>query len=254
MVSDFLPDFLVTGEPARLFPVGSESSKEVRAVSVFLACLKSIPDLSTNLLATVGVRLGTRAKIRTFTEIGFKGAPGDGKDRPDGLIIVESGQKRWMALVEAKIGGAELKYEQIEKYGEIAKSNKIDAIITISNQFVALPDHHPFSLPRSISNHVNLFHWSWQSILTETNLLDIDNKIEDPDQAFILSEFSRFLEHDSTGVATFNQMNKVWREVLKNIEMKNPIRKSDGAIQNTLGAWFEEQRDLCLLMTRHLVV
>lgn len=45
-------------------------------------------------------------------------------------------------MVEAKIGKGEICSEQIERYLNLAKANGIDAIITLSNQFVARADHY----------------------------------------------------------------------------------------------------------------
>ena len=56
-----LPEPLKGGEAARLFPVLAETSREGRALSVFLACLGSVDDLAGTLLATLGQRVGVRA-------------------------------------------------------------------------------------------------------------------------------------------------------------------------------------------------
>src|SRR3546814_13809510 len=72
------------------------------------------------------------------------------KDRPDGLLVLEGGSGRvWRCLVEAKIGRNELEVEQVERYLAIARAVRLDAVLTISNQFVALPSHSPLSLPTS---------------------------------------------------------------------------------------------------------
>ncbi len=46
----------------------------------------------------------------------------DKKARPDGLILVSTGDKIWSAMIESKIENAELKKEQIEEYLDLAKS------------------------------------------------------------------------------------------------------------------------------------
>ena len=66
---EMLSEVINSGEVARLFSVVSEKSKEKRAVSVFLACLKAIPDLNRNLMATIGRKVGSTSKISTFSEI-----------------------------------------------------------------------------------------------------------------------------------------------------------------------------------------
>lgn len=165
-----LPEYLKQGEHARLFPILADTNRERRITSLFLALLPHIPALAADVLGAVGVRVGKRTKIESFTEVVFK----EGKDinvRPDGLIIVSNSTSRWSALVEAKIGKAKLNPEQIEKYLELAKLNGIDAIITISNEFVDRADHSPVSVPKTLLHKVDLFHWSWTGISTKCDIL-----------------------------------------------------------------------------------
>ena len=44
------PDYLKQGEPARLFPVLSVTSKEGRTTSIFLACLARVDEFCATLL------------------------------------------------------------------------------------------------------------------------------------------------------------------------------------------------------------
>ena len=66
------PSYLTRGEPARLIPVVADTSRENRLTSVFLAVLPKIPDLSTSLFASLGLRIGKRTQIEAFTEVVFK--------------------------------------------------------------------------------------------------------------------------------------------------------------------------------------
>lgn len=86
---------------------------------------------------------------------------GKEKLRPDGLIIINTGRSQWKALVEAKIGKAELDAEQIKDYLALAKKYKIDAVITLSNQYSAIPSHHPIQFKKSDLKGVDLYHFSW---------------------------------------------------------------------------------------------
>ena len=126
-MTDELPDTLTVGEPARLFPVLAETSREGRALSVLLACFGSIDDLAKTLLATLGQRVGARTRVRTLTEVVLDGAPEAASRRPDGLLVVETGRRTWSALVEAKVRRSRLEPEQIEAYLKLAKANGIEA-------------------------------------------------------------------------------------------------------------------------------
>src|SRR3546814_7319329 len=71
--------------------------------------------------------LGTRSKLGCYTEVVFRGAPDQAKDRPDGLMVLETGGGRtWRCLVEAKIGKAEIEAEQVERYLTIARHHKVE--------------------------------------------------------------------------------------------------------------------------------
>lgn len=85
-MSENLPDYLKQGEISRLFPVLSTTSKEGRTTAILLACLTQIDELGATMLNSVGQRIGTRAKISTYTEIVFKKQSREIQDRPDGLI------------------------------------------------------------------------------------------------------------------------------------------------------------------------
>ena len=247
-----LPDFLASGQRARLFPVIADTSKEGRTLSVFLSCMCAIHELGQTLMGSVGQRLGTRAKIEAYTEIVFKNGLSPKKLRPDGLLVVTTGKRRWSALVEAKVGRNEIDADQVADYVQLARANDIDAVITISNQFVALPDHHPITLPKAQLKNVELFHWSWMTLVTQATLLLSRDDVDDVDQRFILSEFLRFLHHPSAGVASFDRMNSEWKEVVGKVQAGGKLTKTAPEVENTVASWHQEIRDLCLVMSRKL--
>ena len=246
-----LPDFIKQGEPARLIPIVADSSKEQRIASVFLALLPKIPELASSLLSSVDVKIGKRTKIETFTEVVLECGQ-EAADRPDGLIRIDTGRGEWRALIEAKIGKSEIKEEQVVRYLELARSNKIDAVITISNQFVARADHPPVNAPKTLLRKAKLFHWPWMWVLTKSQLLRLDDRIDDSEQKFLLDEFVRFLEHPSTGVDSFKQMNKGWKDIVRSVGAGEQLKKNSEGVEGAVASWIEEQRDLCLLLSRHV--
>ncbi len=247
-----LPEYLQSGEVARLIPVIADSRKEQRVTSVFLATISAVPQYAQALLATVGQRLGKRSTINTFTEVVFKDQTS--KDRPDGLALVSTGRKTWSTLFEAKIGNATINEEQVQRYAQIAKDHGIDAVITISNQFVARPGHNPIDMPKVLSRKVALFHWSWSYVLTEAILLQRKGSIDDPDQAFILREFIRFLSHDSVGVSGFDRMPPEWVPLITQLKSGASLKRNSPEIESVVQAWHQETRDLTLRLSRHLAV
>ena len=250
-----LPDFLTRGEPARLFPVIADTSREQRILSIFLAVLTQVPNLAQEILGTVGVRIGKRTRISAFTEVALKN-DADNSGRPDGLLVVETGRSTWSALVEAKIGRSELDAPQVEGYLKLARANNIDAVITVSNNFVARPDHSPLagSTPRikQLTGKVDLFHWSWASIATCSEVLGYQGVIENSEQQTLVNELNRYFKHSSTGVERFTQMGSEWRNVVQIAASGAPLRKNTPGIEEVVGSWFAEERDLCLHMTSAL--
>lgn len=246
------PEFLKSGEHARLIPVVADSSREKRIASVVLAVMTAVPAFARTLIASTGKSIGKSAKVECWTEVVFAGQEEFGNDRPDGLIIVSTGRSQWSALVEAKIGNQVLAADQVERYAELAKANGIDAVITISNQLVARADHHPIKLPKRLLNKVGLYHWSWMSVLTQAMLLDMEQSIDDPEQQFLLDETIRFLSYDSTGINGLGQMNREWKEVVATIRNGGTLAKTAPEVEATISGWHQEERDLCLIMSRHL--
>jgi len=149
------PDYLASGEFARLIPVATKP--ELRNTSVTSAILMAVEEFAEALLGPLGAPIGKRAKTQVWVEPVFKSANKENKDRPDALVIVDNGRREWRALVEAKAKGADLDASQIERYLDIAKVHGVDAVVTISNQFVATPTQSPCSINRHKLNKFPYF-------------------------------------------------------------------------------------------------
>lgn len=244
------PDYLLQGEAARLFPVLATTSKEGRTTSIVLACISKIEEFGSELMNTVGKRVGKRTKIETYTEIVFKNEKVQVKDRPDGLIVLRTGSNEWRALVEAKVGNAEIGADQVEKYRDIAKEQGLDCVITISNQFATRPEHHPVEDVRKSRSKIPVFHWSWMSILTVTDILLNQDSVANEDQELLLNELRRFLTHESAGVKGFDRMPAEWAEINRLVSAggKIPAKSHEAAV--VLESWHQETRDLSLILSR----
>lgn len=246
-----LSNFLKRGEPARLFPVLADTSREQRITSIYLSLLTQIPAFAEVVLATMGHRVGKRAKIKAYTEIVLKEA-NDTKNRPDGLLIVSTGKNTWSALVEAKIGKAELNADQVQRYLEMAKANYIDAVITVSNQFVSRADHSPVSVPKPLLRKTGLFHWSWTWIATQCEILAHQKAVDDVEQAFLLDEFLRLLNHPGTGVERFSQMGPSWKDLVQAVANQSNLKKTATEVEESVACWYQEERDISLQLSRHV--
>lgn len=244
------PEYLVQGEPARLFPVLSTTSKEGRTTSIVLACLSKVEELGAELLGSLGQRVGKRTRIETYTEVVFKGQAEASKERPDGLIVVRSGAREWRAMVEAKVGNSPLTAEQIEKYRHIARENGIDCVITISNQFATVPTIHPVEAVRKSRSRIPVFHWSWMFILTTADLLINTELVADDDQKILLTELRRFLAHESAGIKGFDRMPPDWTDLNRHVSAGGKILAKSPEAAVVLEAWHQETKDLSLILSR----
>tara|TARA_R110002126_G_scaffold17848_1_gene69032 strand:+ start:1370 stop:2734 length:1365 start_codon:yes stop_codon:yes gene_type:complete len=249
-MTENLPEFIVQGEHARLFPVLSTTSKEGRTTSIVLACMAKIDEFGVSLLASIGQKVGVRTKMETYTEVVCKERPLKSKDRPDGLIILKNGSREWRALVEAKVGSNELEADQVERYRQLAKDNQINCVITISNQFATTPKVHPLAEVNKSRSKIEVYHWSWMYILTEADLLISQDNVADVDQKILLNELRRFLSHESAGVKGFDRMPKEWTELNKLVSSGGVIAAKSTDAAAVLLAWHQETRDLTLILSR----
>lgn len=251
-MTDTLPAFLKQGERARLIPITADSNKEARTLSVLLSMASAIPDLAHALFVPVGQRIGKRARIEAYTEVVPKHNPANVKDRPDGLVVIRTGKRVWSSFIEAKIGNAELKSDQVERYLELAKENGVDAVITASNDFTARIDHHPVPVSKKLTKKVGLYHWPWMWVFTQAVLLQMEQTVEDAEQAFLIDELVRFLGEPSTGIKSFDRMGTSWKDIVKTVQTGGHLRKADPKVEETVASWHEEERDLCLILSRQL--
>lgn len=248
-----LPECVEYGDRARLFPVLAETNRERRVTSIFLAVLTQIPALAETALRSIGVNVGKRTRIEAFTEVVLKERI-DSDNRPDGLLVVRNGSKIWTALLETKIARNDLGEDQVERYVRLARANGIDAVITISNQFVARADHSPVRLPKTLLRKTRLFHWSWSWLTTQCEILHLQSVVEDAEQAYLLAQFLDFLRHSSTGVERFTQMGPNWKSVVQDVTNGATLKKGAPETEEAVACWFAETRDLSLHLSSRLGV
>ena len=245
-----LDSILNDASRARLIPTFAEPRKEQRTVSVLLATLTAVPSFAKQLLACCEVRMGKTSELYSYTEVEFESPDRSRRDRPDGILSLRTRKNQSSALIEAKIDKAEIDAEQIHRYAVIARNYGIDAVITFSNQLVPLPTHLPYAVPKRFGQRVKFFHISWISVLTQASLILRDKHELSSEQAFILEEMMRYFEHPGSGVRRFDQMNSEWRSLCLGVRQDEPFKRSSPEIENTVTSWHQEERDLCLMLSR----
>jgi hypothetical protein len=195
--------------------------QERRGSSAFLAVLSSVREFGRDVTALLGAPAG---QIETFIEVPF--TLGDQRYRPDGLIRVTRGKRSWVALLEAKTGRNQLNAAQVAAYVDIANEQSFDAVVTISNEIATTPGVHPVNVDKRKLKRVSLHHLSWSQVHTEALIERANRAISDPDQAWILSEFIRYLEYEKSGALDFDDMGPAWVTV-RDACLRQTVRASD---------------------------
>jgi hypothetical protein len=163
-------------------------------------------------------------KIETFSEVPFQ--LGEARCAPDGLIHVTRGKKAWTALVEVKTGTNVLLAPQLEMYLDVAREQGFDALITISNETPAMAGQHPTKVDKRKLKKVALHHYPWSQVLFEAVMQKEHRGVADPDQAWILGELIRYLEHPRSGALEFDDMGTAWVPVREAVNA-GTLRASD---------------------------
>ena len=234
---------------ARLIPtsgINGSDEQERRATSALLAVMSSVKEFGRTLTVPLGAPAG---QIDTYIEVPF--VLGDRKVFPDGLIRAKRGQKEWTALVEVKTGDSELATAQLEDYLDVARENGFDALITISNEIPASVGQHPTVVDKKKLKKVALHHWPWSEVLTHAVMQKEFCGVADADQAWILGELIRYLEHPRSGAMSFNDMGPSW-VALRDSITSNTLRVTDKVATDVANRFDALIRFACLRLGRQL--
>jgi len=197
-----------TWHQARLIPtsgISGAEEQERRATSALLAVMSMVKEFGKAMLGPLGAMSGP---IETFVEVPFMLA--EKRCYPDGLIRVTRGGRTWTALVEVKTGKNALQPEQLENYLDIAREEDFDALITISNEIPPMAGQHPTKVDKRKLRKVALHHWSWTDVLSVAVMQKEHRGVSDPEQAWILGELIRYLEHPRSGALELEDMGMHW--------------------------------------------
>lgn len=234
---------------ARLIPtsgINGAEEQERRATSALLAVLTAVREFGRALVKPLGAPAGT---VETYIEVPF--ALGDKKLYPDGLIRVSRGSRSWTALVEVKTGSNVLASEQLENYLDIAREQGFEAVITISNEIPAVAGQHPTKVDKRKLRKVALHHLSWTQVLAEAVMQKEFRGVADPDQAWILGELIRYLEHNRSGALEFDDMGESWVAV-RDAVAAGTLRPNDKGIADVVARFDALLRFASLRLGRQL--
>ncbi len=236
-------------QQARLIPT-LKTGDEMALTSIFLSTVRLVKEYRDEIFKSI--KLSRTGKAYYYTEVSF---PDISKSRIDGLIIVVTkGIIVDASFFEMKNKNNGIDKKQIEDYLSILKSLKADKLVTVSNEFVADSTHSPVKVktPRNIS----LYHISWTYLITKGRLLLFKNdlKILDNDQIEIMTEALHYFESSVSGICGYIQMKAGWKELAESIRTQKTLKASDEYIEEAVLSWYEEEKDMALLLSRKLGV
>lgn len=234
---------------ARLIPtsgIAGAEEQERRATSALLAVMTAVPDFSRAILAPLSAPSG---HVKTFIEVPF--VSNEKKCYPDGLIQVTRGKTSWTALVEVKTGRNELQVEQLETYLDVARDQGFDALITISNEIPAVAGQHPTSVNKRKLRKVSIHHLPWTYILATAVVQKEHRGISDPEQAWILGELIRYLEHPRSGALELEDMGANWVPVRQAVA-SGTLRSTDKTAPEVVARFDALLRYTALLLGKQL--
>lgn len=218
--------------------------------SIFLSTVRLVKEYRDGIFKSI--KLSRAGKAYYYTETCF---PDISSSRIDGLIIVVTKGIIADAVffeMKNKINGIDQK--QVEDYLSISKSLKVNKLVTVSNEFVADLTHSPVKV--KVPKNISLYHFSWTYLITKGRLLLFKNdlRIQDDDQVEIMSEALHYFESSVSGISGFIQMKAGWKELAESIRAQKALKQSDRFIEEAVLSWYEEEKDMALLLSRKLGV
>lgn len=236
-------------QTARLIPtsgINGSDEAERRATSALLSVASIVREFGTALVKPLGA---PTSALEVFIEVPFRIE--DRTVYPDGLIRTRRGGRTWTALVEVKTGSATLDRVQLETYLDVAREQGFDAVLTISNEIPHAPGVHPTVVDKRRLKKVALCHYSWAEILTLAVQQRVYRGVSDPEQAWILGELIRYLEHPKSGALDFLDMGETWTSVRDSV-LAGTLRRSDKGLAEVVLRWEQLLQFTALRMGREL--
>lgn len=220
----------------RLFPsvhLSSDREAELRATASLLAVIRAVSEFGRRI---VSLSNGPKGQLSCYTEISakFEEIRGDAPKtfRLDGVLTVKRGKTYWVAFVEVKVGTAKLSEDQIDKYHQLAKQEKADVLITVSNQPARADGGPPLTLDRR--RNIPVVHFSWERLLSEAQVLS--EEVSDSDQKWILKEWIHYVEDSNSRIRVPPDLGPHWRAVLE-AAGKNALKESSSKLHDVALHW-----------------
>jgi len=233
------------GQKPTLFPFYKKVLED-QATSILFAVLAAVLPFRDRMLKSVGEKSYKTGNDFECVLRPLIGGRVTSKDIPDALITLTQ-KEIWRALVEVKIGSADLDQAQLVRYLNRAISEKVDCLITISNEMCVTPNEPPLRLKPAEKRlrKIKHFHWSWRYIeyvakqtLNAAQLNDME--------ADLLQQFVELIDSD-TGIHGFRAMPKCWPSFVDTLRDGGSANDEDK--DQVISAWFQETADISIILS-----
>jgi hypothetical protein len=238
-------DLVVQSNRPRLIP--SYKQTERRLLSIFLAVLEISPQLRGAFLEQCGYRSGKTCTYASLMEVQYKGSQYPDV-RPDGLVMGTRGKNEWAAFIEAKAEKSAIRTDQILDYVSLAAKTKVDAIITISNEFSREPSELPYHIAQSKRKSINIFHFAWADIRTFLELQKAGGFLGEVEQ-LVLEQCLHFFWEPSSGIQNYDQMPATWPAFVEAAGTALGFGANMKGLTEIIHGWQQERRDLSSKLT-----
>lgn len=210
-------------QPARMFTTDGLDSAAVanaRAAEAVLTTARVVPSFAGALAGAGGARVDGRSVVEAF-------GPGRvGTSTVQGVLRIERGSSTWEAVLLVRTGTQKLSPSGVKKTATRAAEAGHDAVLTISNEPTA-PD-----VGRGATS-VPVVHIPWGALLDHLT----QQRLQDPEQALVLSELTRFLAAPELGVlAGGADMGPHWTAVNKTARTSR-LSKRDAGVVDVAQRW-----------------
>ena len=240
----------IVAQEARLIPT-IKTGDEGALTSIFLSSLNLVKEYRDSIFKEI--KLSRGASIKFLTEVTFKDV--DKNSRIDGLILtVSKGIIKDAVVFEMKNKSNSIDKEQVQKYIDLCKKIGVNKLVTVSNEFVSDSSQSPVNA--KAPKNFTLLHFSWTYLMTKGQLLLFKNEstIKDEDQVEIMKEVLYYLENKASGVTGYHIMKPGWKNTVDKISNRISLKQSDTDLMEAVESWYEEEKDMALILSRRLGV
>ncbi len=100
-------------------------------------------------------------------------------------------------------------------------------------------------------SHVQVYHLSWTAIASAALRIKRHRGVSDPEQAYLLEELIRYLEHPSSGALDFSDMGQHWVGV-RDGAREGTLSKKTVGVEDVVARWDQLLRFAALKLSAEI--